>query len=57
MSNLGPFQGIPLPKNWPQHIKLAVIRSVALSHRAITSYGQKTQPNFLCPINKDYIRK
>jgi len=23
----------------------------------ITPYGQKTQPNFLCPINKEYIRK
>ncbi len=36
MSNLNPFQGIPLPKDWPQHIKLAVIHSVALAHRAIT---------------------
>lgn len=36
MSNLRPFQGIPLPKDWPQHIKLAVIHSVALAHRAIT---------------------
>lgn len=36
MSNLRPFQGIPLPKDWPQHIKLAVIHSVSLAHRAIT---------------------
>jgi hypothetical protein len=36
MRNLGPFQGIPLPKDWPQHVKLAVIHSVALAHRAIT---------------------
>ncbi|MDP6381368.1 MAG: DDE-type integrase/transposase/recombinase, partial [Phycisphaerae bacterium] len=36
MSKLGPFQGIPLPNDWPQHIKLPVIHSVALAHRAIT---------------------
>ena len=36
MNEQGPFHGIPLPKDWPQHIKLAVIHSVALSHRAIT---------------------
>ena len=36
MRNLGPFQGISLPKDWPQHVKLAVIHSVALAHRAIT---------------------
>jgi hypothetical protein len=36
MNKQGPFHGIPLPKDWPQHIKLAVIHSVALSHRAIT---------------------
>ena len=36
MSNLRPFQGIPHPKDWPQHIKLGVIHSVSLAHRAIT---------------------
>ncbi len=30
MSNLVPFQGIPLPKDWPQHIKLAVIHMQGL---------------------------
>ena len=36
MSNKGPFQGIPLPKDWPEYVKLATIHSVALAHRVIT---------------------
>ena len=36
MSKLSAFQGVPLPKEWPEYVKLAVIQSVALAHRAIT---------------------
>ncbi|MBW8034776.1 MAG: transposase family protein [Planctomycetes bacterium] len=36
MSKVGPFQGIPFPKDWPQYVKLAAIHSVALAHRVIT---------------------
>ena len=36
MRNKGPFQGIPLPKDWPEYVKLAAIHSVALAHRVIT---------------------
>ncbi len=36
MSKLSAFQGVPLPKDWPEHVKLAVIHSIALAHRAIT---------------------
>ena len=36
MSKLSAFRGIPLPKNWPESIKLAVIHSIALAHQAIT---------------------
>ena len=35
MSKTGPFQDIPLPKEWPEYVKLAVIHSIALAHRAI----------------------
>jgi len=30
------FRGIPLPKNWPECAKVAVIQCVSLAHRAIT---------------------
>ena len=36
MSKLGAFRGVPLPNDWPEYVKLAVIHSIALAHRAIT---------------------
>ncbi len=36
MSKMSPFQGVPLPKDWPEYVRLAVIHSIALAHRAIT---------------------
>ena len=36
MSKLSAFQGVPLPKEWPKCVKLGVIHSIALAHRAIT---------------------
>ena len=33
MNEQGPFHGIPLPKDWPQHIKLAVIHMQGLRSR------------------------
>ena len=30
------FRGIPLPRNWPECVKVAVIQCVALAHRGIT---------------------
>ena len=36
MRNKGPFQGISLPKDWPEYVKLAAIHSVALAHHVIT---------------------
>ncbi len=36
MSKLSAFRGIPLPNDWPVYVKLAVIHSIALAHRAIT---------------------
>ena len=36
MRKLSAFQGVPLPKDWPEHIRLAVIHSIALARRAIT---------------------
>ena len=36
MNKSSAFQGVPLPKVWPEYVKLAVIHSIALAHRAIT---------------------
>ena len=36
MSKFSAFQGVPLPKDWPEYVKLAVIHSIALAHKAIT---------------------
>ncbi len=36
MSKLSAFRGVPLPKDWPESVKLAVIHSIALAHKAIT---------------------
>jgi len=36
MCSWSAFRGIPLPKNWPECVKTAVIQCVALAHRAIT---------------------
>jgi len=36
MSKRSAFQGVRLPKDWPEYVKLAVIQSIALAHRAIT---------------------
>ena len=36
MSKLSAFRGVPLPDGWPESVKLAVIHSIALAHRAIT---------------------
>jgi len=33
----GPFQGIALPTHWPSTIKWAVIETICLAHRAITT--------------------
>ncbi len=39
MHKSGPFQGVSLPNDWPDYIKLAVIQTIALAHRTIT-YGR-----------------
>ncbi len=36
MSRLSAFRGVPLPNDWSEYVKLAVIHSIALAHRAIT---------------------
>ena len=36
MSKLSAFQGVRLPRDWPEYVKSAVIQSIALAHRAIT---------------------
>ena len=62
---LGPFQDIALPTHWPSTIKWAIIETISLAHRAITtsrSYAVNSRiervPQIPDPVNKvpEYVR-
>ena len=70
MSRLSAFRGVPLPKDWSEYVKLAVIHSIALAHRAITysrsfaiverlirSMKNERSRRILVPLGEEGIRK